>query len=138
MRRVKRATGRGDKAGLTRADDAVDAFDTAHRRPAAMCVGAGHVVVYGNPGFVAAFGRESVGLPAREVLLGLPGEAFLVMDAVFRDGCPLATWIRRDGEDWRLTVRPRIDPGTLATYGVSFHLRARSDLPILVVDPAAS
>jgi hypothetical protein len=29
------------------------------------------------------------------------------------------------GEDWRLTVAPRVDPGTAQVYGVHFHLRRR-------------
>ena len=101
-----------------------------HRRPAGMCVGPGHLIVYGNPAFVAAFGRESVGLPAREALLGVPREGFTVMDAVFQGGRPLARWIDRDGEEWRLTVMPRLDPETREAYGVAFHLRARSDLAV--------
>ena len=48
-----------------------------------------------------------------------------------RPGRPLARWIRRDDEDWRLTAAPRVDPETAETYGVAFHLRARSDMPIL-------
>jgi hypothetical protein len=100
-------------------------------RPAGMCAGPGHIVVYGNPAFVSAFGAQSIGLPARESMLGLPAEAFELLDAVFREGRPLARWIRRAGEDWRLTVTPRLDFETDESYGVSFHLRARSDLPVL-------
>ena len=100
-------------------------------RPAGMCAGPGHIVVYGNPAFVSAFGAQSVGLPARESMLGLPAKAFELFDAVFREGRPLARWISRAGEDWRLTVMPRLDFETNETYGVSFHLRARSDLPVL-------
>jgi hypothetical protein len=101
-------------------------------RPAGLCSGFGHVVVYGNPAFVAAFGEASVGLPAREGMLGLPAEAFELLDAVLRDGRPLARWISREGEDWRLTAMPRFDPETQEPYGVAFHLRARSDLPVLL------
>ena len=100
-------------------------------RPAGLCAGPGHVVVYGNPAFVAAFGASSVGLPAREGMLGLPGEAFALLDAVLREGRPLALWVTRDGEDWRLTAMPRFDPETQEAYGVAFHLRARSDLPVV-------
>jgi hypothetical protein len=46
-------------------------------------------------------------------------------------GKPLARWIRMGGEDWRLTVAPRSDPTGGDVYGVSFHLRARSDTPEL-------
>jgi hypothetical protein len=100
-------------------------------RPAAFCYGPGHVVVHGNPAFVSAFGGSAVGLPAREILVDLPGAAFELMDAVLGRGKPLATWIPGADEDWRLTVAPRVDPETGETYGVSFHLRARSDVPIL-------
>jgi hypothetical protein len=100
-------------------------------RPAAFCFGPGHVVMHGNPAFVAAFGASAVGVPAREILVDLPGVAFEVMDAVFAGGTPLATWLHGSDEDWRLTVAPRIDPETSETYGVTFHLRARSDVPIL-------
>jgi hypothetical protein len=101
-------------------------------RPAGLCAGPAHVVVYGNPAFVAAFGAGSVGLPAREGMLGLPGEGFALLDAVLRDGRPLALWLMRDGEDWRLTAMPRFDPETQEPYGVAFHLRARSDLPVVL------
>ena len=100
-------------------------------RPAAFCFGAGHVVVHGNPAFISVFGEAVVGLPAREILIDLPGAAFELMDAVLDGGKPLATWIPGADEDWRLTVAPRVDPETGETYGVSFHLRARSDVPIL-------
>jgi hypothetical protein len=103
-------------------------------RPAGLCAGVGHMVVYGNPAFVSAFGAQSVGLPAREVMIGLPAEAFELLDAVLRDGRPLARWVSRDGDDWRLTAMPRFDPETQEPYGVAFHLRARSDLPV-VSDP---
>jgi hypothetical protein len=98
-------------------------------RPAGMCSGAGHIVVYGNSAFLAEFGESAVGLPAREGMLGLPGEAFVLLDAVLRAGKPLARWVTRDDEEWRLTAVPRRDPGTDEVHGVAFHLRARSDVP---------
>jgi hypothetical protein len=104
----------------------------ATTRPAGLCTGPGHIVVYGNPAFVSAFGEASVGLPAREGMLGLPAEAFGLLDTVLRDGRPLARWITRDGEDWRLTAMPRFDPESQEPYGVAFHLRARSDLPVVL------
>ena len=103
----------------------------AETRPAGIAQGAGHVVVYGNPAFLAEFGEGAIGLPARESMLGLPPDAFWLLDAVLRDGRPLARWVSRDGEEWRLTAVPRRDPGTDEIHGVAFHLRARSDLPIL-------
>jgi hypothetical protein len=101
-------------------------------RPAAFCYGAGHVVVHGNSAFRASFGERAVGLPAREALLDLPSEAFELLDLVFRKGRPLARWIHRGLEEWRITAAPRIDPETREVYGVLFHLRSRSDLPVLV------
>ena len=64
------------------------------------------MVVYGNAAFVAEFGDRCVGLPAREGMLGLPADAFAVLDAVFASGRPLARWIRRDDEEWRITAAP--------------------------------
>ncbi len=92
-----------------------------------MCLGPGHIVVYGNPAFMAAFGQAAVGIPAREGLLGLPSAAFDVFDSVLDQGKPLARWVGWRGQEWRLTVATRQDPETLQTYGVSIHLRARSD-----------
>jgi hypothetical protein len=97
------------------------------RRPAAMCLGPGHVVVYGNPAFVAAFGQVVVGLPAREGLLDMPREVMDTLDAVLVTGRPLARWIGWSGGRWRLTVAPRLDPETGRPYGVSLHLRAQGD-----------
>jgi hypothetical protein len=104
----------------------------AATRPAGLCAGFGHIVVYGNPAFISAFGEQSVGLPARESMLGLPPAAFELMDAVLRDGRPLACWITSDGDEWRLTAMPRFDPETQEPYGVAFHLRERSDLPVVL------
>jgi hypothetical protein len=101
-------------------------------RPAAFCFGAGHMVMHGNAAFRAAFGDRAVGLPAREVLLDLPGEAFDLLDKVFATGRPLARWIRRGQEEWRLTAAPRVDPESNEVYGVLLHLRARSDVPVVV------
>ena len=100
-------------------------------RPAAMCLGSGHLVVYGNPDFVGAFGGRCVGMPAREALVKLPSEAFALLDAVLASGRPLARWIAVDGQAWRLTAMARLDPETGAPYGVSFHLRRRTDVPIV-------
>ena len=98
-------------------------------RPAAMCSGPGHIVIYGNPAFLAEFGEVAIGLPARESMLGLQADAFGLLDAVLREGRPLARWVTRDDEDWRLTAVPRRDPETDEIHGVAFHLRARSDVP---------
>jgi hypothetical protein len=70
-------------------------------------------------------------MPARESLLDLPTTAFALLDAVLSRGKPLARWIEFRGEDWRLTVTPRIDPGDGDVYGVAFHLRARSDKSVV-------
>lgn len=101
------------------------------QRPAGLCVGPGHRLVHGNPAFLAEFGREAIGLPAREVMLGLPPETFALLDAVLAQGRPLARWIRRHDGEWRLTAMPRLDPETQEPYGVAFHLRARADLPVV-------
>ncbi len=105
-----------------------DLDDLPNRRPAGMCRGQGHIVVYGNPAFVAAFGAAAVGMPAREGILDLPPRAFAMLDAVLLRGKPLAGWIRMGGSEWRLTVAPRVDPAG-EVYGISFHLRERSDTP---------
>jgi hypothetical protein len=104
----------------------------AATRPAGLCSGPGHIVVYGNPAFISAFGEQSVGLPAREGMVSLPHAAFELLDAVLRGGRPLACWISGDGDEWRLTVMPRFDPETQQPYGVAFHLRERSDLPVVL------
>ena len=90
------------------------------------------MVVYGNAAFVAEFGDRCVGLPAREGMLGLPADAFAVLDAVFASGRPprpLDPPRRRGVADL-----PPL-PGSTRTrprpIGVAFHLRARSDTPIL-------
>ena len=101
------------------------------RRPAAICHGPGHVVMYGNPAFLAAFGAQCVGLPARESLLDLPPDAFVLLDVVLAQGRPFSRWIRLGKDEWRITAVPRLDPGTHEVYGVAFHLRARTDLPVL-------
>jgi hypothetical protein len=108
--------------------------DGAATRPAGICDGPGHVVVYGNQAFRVVFGAGCVGLPAREGLVGLPAAGFAVLDAVLGNGRAGARWIRMDGRDWRMTAAPRRDPATGEVYGVAFHLRERDDLPV-VADP---
>ena len=103
-------------------------------RPAGIAQGLGHLVVYGNPAFRAMFGDRAVGLPARESMVDLPPEAFALLDAVLREGRPLARWIHRDGREWRLTAIPRRDVDSAEVYGLAFHLRRRDDLPILAPD----
>jgi hypothetical protein len=107
------------------------------QRPAGMCLGPGHLVVYGNPAFVAMFGQGCVGMPARETMLGLPAEAFDLLDAVLAERRPLARWIAIGLEEWRMTAMPRLDFETGRAYGVSFHLRLRSDLPVVRPEGAA-
>ena len=75
-------------------------------------------------------------MPAREGLLALPPKAFALMDAVLDEGRPLASWIRLDEEDWRLTVAPRVDPENAEIYGVTIYLRARSDPAVAATGPA--
>ena len=76
--------------------------------------------MHGNPAFHASFGASAIGLPAREILIDLSSAAFDLMDQVFDEGRPLATWLPGPDDDWRLTVAPRIDPETGETYGVTF------------------
>lgn len=106
------------------------------RRPAAICLGPGLVVVYGNPAFVAVFGAGAVGVPALEGLVGLPREAMATLDAVLAHGRPLARWITWADGHWRLTVAPRIDLETGQPYGVSLHLRVREDMPVRPAESA--
>jgi hypothetical protein len=105
-------------------------------RPAAFCVGSGHLVVHGNEAFLATFGRRCVGMPLREAAVDLPSSAFEVLDAVLSQGRPLARWIEIHGEPWRLTAAPRVDPETAEIYGVRVHLRERSDQPIVDARPS--
>ena len=98
-------------------------------RPAAICAGAGHVVMYANPSFIDSFGPVAVGLPAREGILGLAGPAFDLLDAVYRDARPLGRWVERDGVAWRMTAIPRRDVDTGNVEGVAFNLRERTDVP---------
>ena len=90
-----------------------------------------HVVMHGNPGVPRVIRCIRHRLTAREILVDLSSAAFDLMDQVFAEGRPLATWLPGQDDDWRLTVAPRIDPENGETYAVTFHLRARSDVPIL-------
>lgn len=92
--------------------------------PAAFHYGPGHIVMYANPAFQAAFGTRCLGQPAREVMVTLPPEAFDVMDRVLRGGKPLARRIRVGDADRRIVVAPRTDPETGEVYGVVTHLVA--------------
>lgn len=97
--------------------------------PSGICHGPGLIVVHGNSAFKRVFGDGSVGLPAREGMLGLSRTGFTLLDAVLRQGRPLARWVRLAGETWRMTAAPRVDPGTGEIYGVAFHLRPRNQPP---------
>ena len=121
-------------AGMFRESHSSRPAPGASRRPAGIAMGHGHVVVYGNAAFQRMFGSASVGLPAREGMLDLPGSAFGLMDAVLREGRPLARWIERVDGTWRLTAVPRRDPETGEVSGLAFHLRARTDLPVVAAD----
>lgn len=99
-----------------------------NQRPVALLYGPGHVIVHGNPPFLAEFGRESVGLPAVEALLDLPTAAFHLMDLVYRQGRPLATRVTVRGAPRRLTVVPKADIETDEVYGLAVRL-APEDRP---------
>ena len=92
------------------------------QEPVALLHGTGQRIVHGNPAFVAEFGGGLVGLPAREVLVGLPARAFEVADRVLASGRPLACWLDVHGERRRLTVAPRTDPETGEVYGVAIRV----------------
>ena len=92
------------------------------QEPVALLHGTGQRIVHGNPAFVAEFGGGLVGLPAREVLVGLPARAFEVVDRVLASGRPLACWLDMRGERRRLTVAPRTDPETGEVYGVAIRV----------------
>ena len=94
----------------------------AVQQPVALLYGPGQRIVHGNPAFMAEFGSEALGLPAREALLGLPGRAFEVIDRVLESGRPLACWIDVSGERRRLTVAPRRDPEDNEVYGAAIRL----------------
>src|SRR4051794_41951757 len=74
-------------------------------RPAGFCVGAGHVVMYGNPAFVARVGERCLGMPAREAMVDLPEAGFEVFDAVYSGGRALARWGTIDGAEGRRCPR---------------------------------
>ncbi len=93
-----------------------------NQRPVALLYGPGHVIVHGNPPFLAEFGRESVGLPAVEALIDLPPAAFNLMDLVYRQGRPLATRLNVRGAPRRLTVVPKADIETGDVYGLAMRL----------------
>ncbi len=90
--------------------------------PAAFHVGPAHMIVHGNVAFVELFGPRCVGQPAREALVGLPTEAFELMDEVYHRGKPLARRIVTTWGARRLVVAARQDPETGETYGVMTHL----------------
>jgi hypothetical protein len=89
---------------------------------AAMHFGTGHTVMFSNAAFATTFGGAGLGMPAREVMVGLPAEAFALMDRVLREGRPLARQVRLRSAPRRLVVVPRVDPETHETYGVTTHL----------------
>jgi hypothetical protein len=91
-------------------------------QPAALLHGPGHVIVHGNPPFLAEFGEATVGLPVAEALISLPGAAFEVIQRVYVRGAPLACWIEVSGERRRLTVAPRKDVETGEVYAVAIRL----------------
>ena len=95
--------------------------------PAAFHYGPGHMIVHGNPPFIAMFGQGALGQPAREVMLDLPAKAFELMDLVLSSGKPGACRIRTTAGPRRFVVAPRKDPETGETYGVTTHLRPSRD-----------
>ncbi len=94
----------------------------ARSSPVALHFGSAHVVVYGNPAFLEEFGTSCIGLPAREALVELPGEAFDLLDTVFRQGKPYARWVTTARGRVRLTAVARRDPETGEVYGVAWRM----------------
>ncbi len=115
----------GDAAGEPPADRQrpADPPRAARPNPAAFHLGPAHVIVYGNSAFVAAYGVEAIGQPAREAMVDLPRAAFELMDMVFREGRPLALRIVVRGVERRLLVIPRKEVDSAETYGVTTYLR---------------
>lgn len=91
--------------------------------PAAFHYGVGHMIVHGNAAFLEVFGAGSIGQPAREALVGLPPQAFELMDRVYQSGKPLALRITTRWGERRLVVAVRKDPETGEIYGVTTHIR---------------
>jgi hypothetical protein len=91
--------------------------------PAAFHYGPGHMIVHGNPPFIAMFGPGALGQPAREVMVDLPPKAFELMDLVLSTGKPGACQVPTPAGPRRLVVAARADPETGETYGVTTHLR---------------
>jgi hypothetical protein len=100
----------------------VPASASRAQAPVALLYGPGQRIVHANPAFIAEFGLAGVGLPAREVLVGVPPTLFGVVDRVLAEGRPLACWLQVDGARRRLTVAPRRDPETSEVYGVAIRL----------------
>jgi hypothetical protein len=92
------------------------------QQPVALLYGPGQRIVHGNPAFLAEFGAATLGLPAREALVGVPGRLFEVVDRVLAAGRPLGCWLEIGGEVRRLTVAPRRDVETGEVYGVALRL----------------
>jgi hypothetical protein len=59
----------------------------------------------------------------------VPEAAFVAFDAALTNGRAVARWVTIDDEEWRVTVRPRVDPETDEVYGVAFHFRPRDEEP---------
>jgi hypothetical protein len=90
--------------------------------PAAFHLGAAHLIMHGNPAFVARYGASAVGQPARETMLDLPRVAFALLDRVIVEGRPLARTVDLPDGPRRLVVAPRVDPESGEVYGVTTHL----------------
>jgi hypothetical protein len=123
--------GPGDdpESGAISEAEAASIADGSTIHPAGFCRGPGLIVVYGNAAFRELFGAACVGMPAREAMVGLSKDAFTAMDTVLDRSRAGARWVRLNGAQWRLTMRPMQDPGTAETYGLAFHLRPRDEEP---------
>ena len=103
-----------------------------HSRPAGLCTGAGSHARLRQPRPEGRLRvrRDRPARPRRDRRATVRRRSTCSMPCTVA-ARPLACWITRDGEDWRLTAAPRKDPETGEVYGVAFHLRERSDLPVV-------
>jgi hypothetical protein len=95
----------------------------------ALLYGRGHLIVHGNPAFLAEFGAGVVGLPATEALPDWPSRVFHAVDRAFETGNPVAAWVTIAGARRRLTVAPRTDVETGEIYGVAIRLATEEPAP---------
>ena len=116
------------ESGLRAAEAALQPSESVRRAaeppqaPTALLYGPGQMIVHGNPAFVAEFGPEAIGMPARETLVEMPPRFFEVVDRVLGEARPLACWLEVGGVRRRLTAAPRRDVETGEIYGAAIRI----------------